>query len=196
MCRILVTPQNRTLRPKSVKSTSSSDASVTSSPRPPTVSSRSTGDGVQLDLAATDNFVERTLLDVKETFRSLSIDNIESVRQIYTADITFIDPFTQVNGIDNLVEYFSNHYANLQGCYFDYTDEVVCGNRVHLEWRMSFRHPHLSGGNQIDVDGISTFVFEHDRVSYHRDYFDSSAVIYQNIPVLRGVIKFIRGRIA
>lgn len=150
---------------------------------------------VALNLAQTDNRVERTLLDVKEVFSGLSIDNIESIRQIYTPDITFIDPFTEVNGIDNLVAYFSNHYANLQGCRFEYTNELISGDRAHLEWCMSFRHPHLSGGKQIDVDGITTLVVEHDRVSHHRDYFDSSAVIYQNIPVLRGIIGFIRGRI-
>jgi len=132
---------------------------------------------------------------IKATFNDLSFDNIESGRRIYTADVEFIDPFTRVRGIDNLVRYFSKHYENLDGCSFSYSDEMVRGNRVHLEWKMSFRHPRLSGGERIDVDGISAFLIEHDQVAYHRDYFDSSAVIYQHVPLLRNMIQYINGRL-
>lgn len=138
--------------------------------------------------------IQRGLSQVKLLFSNLSIDSVESVRTIYSADIVFQDPFTEVHGIDRLITYFSNHYSNVQNCQFDYGDSFTSGNQVHLSWTLTFRHPRLAGGQQIEVDGVSMLVFDADKIIYHRDYYDSSALLYEHIPVLGSAIRYLRNR--
>ncbi len=149
--------------------------------------SSSMGDEVQ---------TRQLLATVRTTFENLTIHNMDSVRSIYSHDVEFIDPLARIEGIDNLVAYFSSHYENLTSCKFEYDNELIKHDRANLEWKMSFRHPKLSRGEQIFVDGMSVFEFKQGRVSFHRDYYDGGAMIYQHVPVLRTAIKFIRGRLS
>lgn len=60
---------------------------------------------------------------------------------------------------------------------------------------MHFRHPRLRGGAPISVDGCSHLLWW-DKVYQHRDYFDAGAMLYEHLPLMGGVIAWLKRRLA
>ena len=61
---------------------------------------------------------------------------------------------------------------------------------------MSFSNPRLNGGEIIHVDGSSVLSIRDDLVEYQRDYYDMGAMVYEQLPILGSVVRYIRGRMA
>lgn len=59
---------------------------------------------------------------------------------------------------------------------------------------VEFRHPSLAGDKLISVRGITQIRLT-DRIFYHEDFYDLGAMIYQHVPVLGRIIRFINQRI-
>lgn len=120
--------------------------------------------------------------------------HLEQIDALYTQDVEFRDPLHTILGILALKSYMKNVYANSRDVRFEYTDELSGENWATISWLMHFRHPSLGGGKLISVRGITQIRFT-DRVFYHEDFYDLGAMIYQHVPMLGGIIRFINQRI-
>lgn len=47
-------------------------------------------------------------------------------------------------------------------------------------------------GKTVEVEGISHLRILDGRVRYHRDYFDAGQLLYENLPVVGGVIRWVK----
>ena len=56
---------------------------------------------------------------------------------------------------------------------------------------MNYAHPKLAGGKDIVVDGATDLMFE-EKIIYHRDYIDMGQMLYEQIPVLGSIIRYIK----
>jgi hypothetical protein len=99
-----------------------------------------------------------------------------------------------VTGLPALTDYFAELYRHLESCSFTFDDQVVQGQSAMLTWTMSLRHPRLNGGQLVTVPG-STHIRFHEKVTYHRDYFDGGAMLYENLPLIGLVIRMIKERV-
>jgi len=61
---------------------------------------------------------------------------------------------------------------------------------------MTYQHPSLNKGQPIKVEGASKLVVQDDRIISHRDYFDAGNLLYEHIPVLKNVIRFLKRRMS
>ena len=129
-------------------------------------------------------------------FAALDAGNLARRGELYSDDVLFRDPLHEVRGLPALQRYFAEMYATvgrldleLQG--FD----QVCDGEGYLRWTMHFRHPRLRGGAPISVDGCSHLLWW-DKVYQHRDYFDAGAMLYEHLPVMGGVIAWLKRRLA
>ncbi|HDY7901818.1 TPA: nuclear transport factor 2 family protein, partial [Vibrio vulnificus] len=50
-------------------------------------------------------------------------------------------------------------------------------------------------GACVEVKGVSHLKFEAGKVIYHRDYFDLGEMLYENLPLLGGIIRAIKQRL-
>lgn len=132
-----------------------------------------------------------------QTFAQLDKENLDRLAEIYAADIHFTDPLHDVRGLAAMREYFEQMYANVTSIGFDFhqCDSVREGQAL-LRWTMTFRHPRLNKGREIKVEGCSCIFFHDRRVSRHIDYYDAGALLYEHIPVLGGIIHWLKGRLA
>lgn len=138
---------------------------------------------------------KQLLLNSFKAFYQNSGDlHLEQIDALYTQDIEFRDPLHTILGILALKSYMKNLYANSRDIRFEYTDELSGENWATITWLMHFRHPSLAGGNLISVRGITQVRFT-DRIFYHEDFYDLGAMIYQHVPVLGRIIRFINQRI-
>jgi hypothetical protein len=134
------------------------------------------------------------LLNFVTIYQSLHTGNVDDIRQIYHRDIIFEDPLHRVEGLDNLLDYFNKLYQNLSYCQFIITDSFYSHNRAAVYWVMSFKHANLNGGELVEVIGHTHLKGINDKVTYHRDYLDAGAMLYEHIPVLGSAIRFVKKR--
>ena len=131
-----------------------------------------------------------TLNKVKRFYAVFDKKNIESLEDIYSDAIIFVDPFHQIEGIHSLKAYFGNLANNINYCRFHFKHEAVSNDDIFLQWRMAFSHPKIKKGSALELDGVSHLVVR-EKIIYHRDYFDSSEMLYKHIPVLGSLIRLI-----
>jgi len=101
-----------------------------------------------------------------------------------------------VQGRDAIAEYFQTMAADLEECRFQVSNTLAQDDRVVITWQMSFRHAKLNGGETVVVDGTSHLLLRGGQVACHRDYYDLGQMIYEQIPGLGWVIRWLRRRLA
>lgn len=128
-------------------------------------------------------------------YQQLRAENLYMLAEVYDERILFQDPLHQLSGLAELSHYFAGLYKNIQTIQFDMSQVLMSPHHAALTWRMSFEHPKLNGGQQVQVDGMSQLVIgDSNKVTYHRDYFDVGAMLYEQLPLLGSVIKRIKQR--
>jgi len=133
---------------------------------------------------------------VRQTYENLSVDNLEPLRSIYADDVCFEDPIHGIQGLDALVAYFQTLFENVERCRFKFHRSVISSDGMFFSWTMMLEHRSLKPGKMIRVEGASYLKYRDGKVYYHRDYFDLGAMVYENVPLLGGVIRAIRNRMA
>ncbi|VXC49076.1 Transcriptional regulator [Pseudomonas sp. 8Z] len=131
-----------------------------------------------------------------ERFATLNKDNLDLLGELYSDDVQFRDPLHEVHGLSAVRRYFAELYANVEALQFEFHgfDQVAEGEG-YLRWSMRYRHPRLRGGTEIAVEGCSHLRWR-DKVYQHRDYFDAGALLYEHLPLLGGVIGWLKRRLA
>lgn len=132
-----------------------------------------------------------------QRFAALDKDNLHLLGELYSDGIAFADPMHEIDGLADLRQYFAQLYANVQDLRFDFDgfDQVTEG-QGYLRWVMTYRHPRLNGGQPISVPGCSYVQWADGKVFKHRDFFDAGAMLYEQLPVMGAVIRWLKGRLA
>ena len=135
---------------------------------------------------------------INKAFNEFNITQMSLLDGFYDVDIEFIDPVHKLNGMESLKKYYADMYKNVQSIRFDFTSETVQGDTHVMTWVMHLSASGLNGGKPVAVDGTSILKFNPatDKVIYHRDYLDMGQFIYEHIPVLGSVIRYIKGKMA
>ncbi|MGO1500881.1 MAG: nuclear transport factor 2 family protein, partial [Marinobacter sp.] len=118
--------------------------------------------------------------------------NLDKLSAVYSEDIRFQDPLGTVEGLDALTQYFAGAYVNVISCHFAFEDALIQNSFATIPWVMHLRHKRMRGGKEIQVDGISRVEVRCGKICYHRDYFDAGQMLYENLPVVGGVIRWIK----
>lgn len=146
-----------------------------------------------IEVGHPDSAVPATLEEFRTLFNQLDKGNLDRLPDVYSEDIRFADPLGSAEGIDALTHYFAGAYENVISCRFVFDDSVVQGRLASIPWVMHLRHKRIRGGREIQVAGISHLEVEQGKVCYHRDYFDAGQLLYENLPVVGGVIRWVKG---
>jgi ketosteroid isomerase-like protein len=118
--------------------------------------------------------------------------------ELYTHDILFIDPFHRIAGLEALEAHFLGLYENVTECRFSFHERMIQGQKAYVTWTMHLTHPRLAGGKPLEVEGCSQLRFSDrtpERVCVHRDYFDAGAMLYEQLPLLGPLVRWIKHRV-
>ena len=139
---------------------------------------------------------ESALLErFKNHFRVLHESDHGELRKFYSEGVIFRDPVHEIRGLVELEDYFSELCSDLSDCRFEYLDELVSGSSAYIKWIMHFRHPKL-GNRLISVRGVSHLQLGGDRIEFQEDFYDMGAMLYEQLPVLGNVTRWLRLRLA
>ena len=137
-----------------------------------------------------------TLIDrFKAYFKYLHESDLSQLRDIYAERVVFKDPVHEMRGLVELEDYFTSLCADLSECRFEYLDEMVTETSAYVKWTMHFKHPRL-GNRLISVRGVSHLKLGDDKIEYHEDFYDMGAMLYEQLPVLGNVTRWLRLRLA
>lgn len=129
----------------------------------------------------------------KYYFSQIDLTNSSILDETYSEDIVFKDPIHEISGIENLKEYFNKLNDNLIEGSFRFTDESIVDNKAFLSWEMNLKLKRPK--KNVRASGISVLIIE-DKIISQRDYFDAGELFYENIPLLGGIIRSIKNKLA
>lgn len=129
-------------------------------------------------------------------YQTLDLDSLPALGQIYHDEVTFADPVAVHQGLLALDGYFRKLLQGCEHCSFNIRSQQFNESKGFVNWTMTFRSPRLNGGQPIDVDGGSVLEIHGDRIAYQRDYYDMGAMVYEQLPLLGPIVRYIRTRMA
>ena len=108
--------------------------------------------------------------------------------------ISLKDPFNRVQGLPAITAIFSHMFATLDAPRFAVLDAVAAGDDAFLTWDFSFRS-RGAGGRPLCIHGASHLRFGADgRVLMHRDYWDAAEELYEKLPVIGALMRWLKRR--
>ncbi|MGM0631851.1 MAG: nuclear transport factor 2 family protein [Pseudomonadota bacterium] len=139
--------------------------------------------------------LRRALLRDFKDFYSSGKPDMDALARLYTEDVEFCDPVHTLHGRLALRRYLCDLYANATSVRFEYTEEHVTEDGASIAWWMRMVHPRLARGQEIQVRGMTMVRFS-DRIFYQEDFYDLGHLLYQHIPLLGRIIRYINGRLS
>jgi hypothetical protein len=120
---------------------------------------------------------------------------VSQLHTIYDAQARFKDPFNEVQGLPEIERIFQHMYVALDQPHFVVTGQVVDGAQAFLTWEFRFRFKRFDTTTMQAVRGASHVVFnEQGLVTMHRDYWDAAEELYEKLPVVGGVMRWLKKR--
>lgn len=135
--------------------------------------------------------VTRLVARFKDVYNRMDARNIELLDALYSQDVVFVDPFKELHGLPALRAYFTRLYQGVVSCRFSFEDEILSDDRAVLMWTMHLQHARLGRGETVQVSGASALRVA-ERISFHRDYFDAGALIYERLPLLGVLVRRVK----
>lgn len=135
-------------------------------------------------------------IDPFQTYlETLTAESVPHLRGLVAADVRFIDPFHAVSGAAAMQQVFAAIFQSLTDVRFTVTDRAWSGTAWYLRWR--FEGVRKAGGALLAFDGMSEIHFDADgKVRFYRDHWDAGQGVYEQLPGLGLVLRWLRRRIA
>ena len=133
----------------------------------------------------------------KDFFLKLNKDTLNLVDGFYDPQVVFQDPVHVLVSASEVKKYYEGLYKNVSSIRWEFFEGIESGKTVSLTWKMYLKTPSLNGGKEITVDGVSIISFNEKGLAIrHRDYFDMGEFVYEKIPGLNWIIRYIKSRMA
>lgn len=132
---------------------------------------------------------------LKDIFREFTPRSLARLPDIYRDDVVFVDPVHRVEGLVALHRYFASVADNLISCEFVYDAQTLAADSACISWNMYFRHQALKRGAPLALRGLSRIRFD-DRIYHHEDFYDLGAMVYEHVPLMGGITRFLKRRLA
>lgn len=144
------------------------------------------------DTRCTDPRVAR-IVALFEAFTPADIDRLGT---FYTLDARFKDPFNDVQGLAAVQQVYRHMFVALDAPRFVVRDILVQGDQCFLTWDFLFHFKRYSRAPQT-VRGSSHLLLDPvGLITQHRDYWDAAEELYEKLPVLGGLMRWLRRRAA
>ncbi|MEY3271374.1 MAG: hypothetical protein RLZZ341_275 [Pseudomonadota bacterium] len=129
-------------------------------------------------------------------FEQLRREDLPRLGRFYAADTRFKDPFNEVVGVEAVAGIFRHMFDTLDEPRFVVRDVIVQGDQAFLAWDFLFRMRRFDRGGQC-IRGASHLRFGPDGlITEHRDYWDAAEELYEKLPLVGGLMRWLKRRAA
>ena len=127
-------------------------------------------------------------------FERLSPQDLPRLAEIYTPGARFKDPFNEVQGVAAITRIFEHMFVSLEDPRFVIRDRVVQGDQCFLRWDFMFRMKRFSRDEQVIRGGSHLRLAADGRITEHRDYWDAAEELYEKLPVVGALMRWLKRR--
>ena len=126
-------------------------------------------------------------------YESIGPDGLrDKIATVYGVQASFKDPFNDVRGIDAITAIFAHMFEQVDAPRFEVTSSVLQGATAFLVWDFRFTMKRFSKEPQC-IRGATHIVFgDHGLVTLHRDYWDAAEELYEKLPVLGALMRWLK----
>ena len=126
-------------------------------------------------------------------FETLTPASLAGLSGFYTDDARFKDPFNDVQGTAAIARIFEHMFQSLHAPRVVVSSRLVDGDQCFLVWEFRFRFRRFDTTTEPVVRGGSHLRLAPDgRVSDHRDYWDAAEELYETLPVVGGLMRWLK----
>lgn len=133
---------------------------------------------------------KKKLLSYIHAYENLTEGNLNSLLlPVFAENAYFEDPFNQVVGKEPIRKIFQHMFDHTISPRFVVMNHLLEEQIAFLYWEFCFLDRQLK---EHRIVGVSKVVFDYKgQVLSHIDYWDSGKYIYQKIPVLKSIIRWV-----
>lgn len=128
-------------------------------------------------------------------FENLTPESLNRFEEVFTSDARFRDPFNDAQGVAAVRRVFEKMFDDVDEHKFKVQSYAVNGNSAYLVWVFEITP---KGKKKVWlIEGMSRIDFRDDgKATAHIDYYDAAGQIYEKIPLIGGVLRLMRRKIA
>jgi len=120
----------------------------------------------------------------------------EQTAKVYAPEAFLNDTLKTIHGAPAIREYFIKTARGLDSMTVAFDDVAVSSCNYYFRWTMETRMKHLAPGKTIRTIGITMVRFDPEgRVLIHQDFWDSAQGVWDHVPVMGSVIRWIQSKI-
>jgi hypothetical protein len=117
----------------------------------------------------------------------------EQTEKVYAPQAFLNDTLKTLHGSPAIRDYFIKTAQGLDSITVTFDDVAVSGNNYYFRWTMETQMKHLARGKTIRTIGITLIRFDPEgRVLLHQDFWDSAQGVWDHVPILGSVIRWIQ----
>ena len=132
---------------------------------------------------------------VVQWFEQLTPSSVQDLHQHYAVDARFKDPFNDVTGLPAIAAIFAHMFEALIAPRFVVTGRVAQGAQCFLTWEFRFSFRNFHQGREQVILGATHLVFDAaGKVQLHRDYWDAAEELYEKLPLVGGLMRWLKRR--
>ena len=128
-------------------------------------------------------------------FEALTPQMLARLDAVYSDDARFIDPFNDVSGLAGVRRVFEHMFETLDAPRFEILSTLTEGEQCFLLWNFRFRRKGRPATSLIHGSTHVRFAAD-GRIAWHRDYWDPARELYETVPLLGAVMRWLRRRLS
>jgi steroid delta-isomerase len=135
---------------------------------------------------------------IRQGFEGLTLGGVDALAQLYAVDARFKDPFNDVQGRGAIANIFLHMFGQVDTPQFAVTAlitkagiEGVC-SQIFMRWDFLF----VARGKAQTIHGATHFELDTaGLITLHRDYWDAAEELYEKIPVLGFILRWLKSKL-
>ena len=127
-------------------------------------------------------------------FETLTRADLAALGGYYHPQAQFKDPFNEVQGLAPIQQVFAHMFVALDEPRFVVHDIIVQGDQCFLTWDFIFRFKRFSREVQTVRGGSHLRLNADGLITLHRDYWDAAEELYEKLPAVGALMRWLKRR--
>ena len=139
--------------------------------------------------------LESALEGLVRFFEQINPADLGRIAMLYAPHARFKDPFNEVQGVAAIEQIFRHMFESLHEPRFVVTSRMLQGREAFLCWDFVFRFKSFQSQQLQTIRGATRLRFdEQGLVELHRDYWDAAEELYEKLPVVGALMRWLKKR--
>lgn len=140
--------------------------------------------------------MSEALARVRRYFETLDESSLARLDTVYAPGAYFKDPFNEVRGVEAIHRLFARMFVQVDAPRFVILEVIGDERQAVLTWEFHFRLRRFAPEPQV-IRGASHLRLAADgRIEFHRDYWDAAEELYEKLPLLGALMRWLKRRAA